>query len=474
MSQEFNDSEVVSHPRLKLECKNTAKMAPVCYSRFPNDALRGMSLYMRNVAPGGAERYVLYASESVLFGDAHRDRLKNLGVQYVYITMADQHKLRRQLEETIESVVRDPKMSLTTRCEIVYESSIELVSEMLSTRDVEEALPRLRCLAESIVSLHLESPLAFRYMFEAAHHDAYAATHASNAAAWLPALAMAMGERRHEVLVTYSLGGLLYDIGMAYMPATVLNKVGKLTNKERELIRQHPELGGQMLRQLTKVDPLIATMAKQHHERLDGTGYPQGLLFDRIPLATRMVAVIDTYDALTSFRPYREKETPPGAALEALKKDTPHRFDPQVVEAWTKLLTEACPAVQEEKPGGAKEDGYKDSGNARRRFARYVVNCPAKMAILQLVKGSWVETNQVDAVVHNLSRGGLQLLAQLELAPGTYFRASLKAKDNVGRKLDAMVVRVRNCGDGWFEFGSQYVDLAREQATWPEGEFVVQ
>ncbi|HUO07580.1 MAG TPA: HD domain-containing phosphohydrolase [Phycisphaerae bacterium] len=472
MSQEFSGSQDDGRPRLKLECKNNSKMAPVCYSRFPDDALRGMSLYMRSVGPGGSERYVLYASESVLFGDAHRTRLKDLGVKYIYISVADQQKLRRQLEETIETVVSDPKMSLTTRCEIVYESSIELLSEMLSTRDVEEALPRLRRVADSIVSLLLESPLAFRYMFEAAHHDAYAATHAANAAAWLPALAMAMGELRREAIVTYSMGGLLYDIGMAFMPATMLNKLGKLSTNERELIRQHPELGGQMLRQLKKVDPLIATMAKQHHERLDGTGYPHGLLFDRIPLAVRMVAVIDTYDALTSFRPYRDKEMSPGAALAALKKETPHRFDPQVVEAWTNLLTDACPAVREEQPGETRGDGYQDTGKGRRRFARYVVNCPAQVTILQLVKGSWKETNQVDAVVHNLSRGGLQLLAQLELGPGTYVRARLKAKDNVSRKLDAMVVRVRNCGDGWFEFGSQYVDLAREQVMLPDGEFV--
>jgi HD-GYP domain-containing protein (c-di-GMP phosphodiesterase class II) len=402
----------------------------------------------------GEEHFTLYASSGLTFEAEHRKRLKEGGVRFVYVPSTQESKLRRRLEESIESAVDDVTMPLSGRCELVYESSLELVGELLRTGNLEEAAPRLRRLAKSIVSLHLKNPGAFKHFFEAAHHDAHPTTHAGNVATWLPALAMARGERNDEMLTNMSMGGLLYDVAMAQLPEEIRSKNGSLTDAEWSQVRHHTLLGAQMLGKLE--DPVPSIMALQHHERMDGSGYPHGLKGDQIHPAARMIAIVDAYHALTSFRPYRQQSMSPRAALQMLSKDA-GRFDPAALQDWKNLLQGVCPEL-------AEENGSDDEGFGRRRFPRYVVNCPAKLQVLTLAEGTWMERRMLSAVVSNLSRGGLQLLSKTTVESGTYVRARLQGKDGVARVLEAMVVRFRDRGDGWKEIGAKFVDLAKEAA----------
>ena len=100
------------------------------------------------------------------------------------------------------------------------------------------------------------------------------------------------------------LGGLIHDIGKIYIPAEILNRPGKLTKPEFDMIKSHSEIGYDIVKDIAFPWP-VSDMVYQHHERINGTGYPQGLKGDEITLEARILAVADVVEAITSHRPYR-------------------------------------------------------------------------------------------------------------------------------------------------------------------------
>ena len=137
---------------------------------------------------------------------------------------------------------------------------------------------------------------------------------------------------------TLQVASILHDIGKLAIPAEILNKKGLLTRKEREIIEAHPGEGARIVSGLSGYEE-VANIIMSHHERLDGQGYPEGLSGREIPLLARIVAVADTFDAITSDRSYRSVSGW-SSALKSIIEDTGTRFDARVVSALENLLSE--------------------------------------------------------------------------------------------------------------------------------------
>lgn len=132
------------------------------------------------------------------------------------------------------------------------------------------------------------------------------------------------------------IGAHLHDIGKIGIPDSILNKKGRLTPEEYDVIRRHPEIGSHIVGKLRVFEPVVE-IVRHHHERIDGKGYPDGLAGEQIALGTRIVAVADAFDAMTSRRPYRPAMLLPQAWGEIYScRGT--QFDPLVVEALRELL----------------------------------------------------------------------------------------------------------------------------------------
>lgn len=129
---------------------------------------------------------------------------------------------------------------------------------------------------------------------------------------------------------------VLHDIGKIGIPERILRKPGKLTEKEFHLIKEHPIKGKTILSPIRQLAPSIEAIA-YHHERYDGRGYPEGLKGEEIPLAARIIAVADTFDAITSKRSYRSSKTPSDALLE-LDQVAGTQLDPRLVKVFKKTL----------------------------------------------------------------------------------------------------------------------------------------
>ena len=139
-------------------------------------------------------------------------------------------------------------------------------------------------------------------------------------------------------------------MGKIGIPIAILNKNGKLTEKEFAQIKQHPVVGGQILASIQQA-PALSIAARYHHERYDGRGYQEGLKGDSIPEIARIIAVADAYDAMTSRRSYRNA-LPQDAVRKEIEKGRGSQFDPRFADIMLELIDEDQDYQLREKTGG--------------------------------------------------------------------------------------------------------------------------
>ena len=167
--------------------------------------------------------------------------------------------------------------------------------------------------------------------------DEYTRGHSHRVAEYAGLIAKALGWSPDEI-INLKHAAHLHDIGKIGIPDTILNKPTRLTAEEYAVIKEHPVIGSEILKNITIVKH-AATVARHHHERYDGTGYPDGLAGEAIPLTARIVAVADSYDAMSSRRIYRNALSK-DVIIEEIEKNKGTQFDPDIAEVFLKLLKE--------------------------------------------------------------------------------------------------------------------------------------
>jgi putative nucleotidyltransferase with HDIG domain len=168
--------------------------------------------------------------------------------------------------------------------------------------------------------------------------DRYTAGHSAAVAIYARDVAARMGLSEEDQTLVH-VCGLVHDIGKIGLPVGLLEKPGALTLEERRAMEQHSEIGQRIL---AKVDDYaeISSIVRHHHERVDGNGYPDGLVGEDIPLLSRIISVADAYNAMTSHRPYREA-MPSRVARLRLAQAVETQFDTSVVAAFEAILAGA-------------------------------------------------------------------------------------------------------------------------------------
>jgi putative two-component system response regulator len=203
---------------------------------------------------------------------------------------------------------------------------------VLQNRDYQMHLEqRVEEQAQRIQELFLEGVQMLARALEA--KDAYTSGHSMRVSRYAVATALQLG-LDPGTIEQIRLGGELHDIGKIGTREAVLHKPGRLTAEEFSQITEHPALGEQMLSPLARESPTVLRCVRSHHERLDGRGFPDGLVGADIPLEARIIAVADSFDAMTTSRPYRESLTPEEALVE-LRRVSGSQLDPDAVEAFT-------------------------------------------------------------------------------------------------------------------------------------------
>ena len=266
-------------------------------------------------------------------------RLAEIGVRAVWLH-----------DEDVVGVSALPPLDEAARAE-VERRVVRVMAE--AAQGIRRGLPvsgavvrRLGAIARSIAERLSATPEAAYAFMDLAGADAYTHRHSLNVTVlglmladrhwrrwgWLDWQGQRRHDRHDERLVKLGFGLLVHDLGKLAVPPEILHKPGALDAGEWAVMRRHPELGVAML-EPADVSPLSLDVVRSHHERLDGSGYPRGLVGGQVHEFARIAAIVDTYDAIVSDRVYQAGR-PRHIALNILAADTPDKYDPDLFETF--------------------------------------------------------------------------------------------------------------------------------------------
>lgn len=191
---------------------------------------------------------------------------------------------------------------------------------------------KIREISDALYEYIDKGGISIEYIFEIKTKDKYTYNHSINVALYALLIAEWVGcseEEKKNIIKA----GLLHDIGKSRIPSEILNKKGKLTKEEFDIVKTHTTIGYTMAKDILSIDENVRQAILSHHERIDGSGYPQGLKGDEINNYAKILAIADVYDALISKRVYKEKSTP-FQAVEELKRVGAYSFDANILKVF--------------------------------------------------------------------------------------------------------------------------------------------
>ncbi|PZM65621.1 HD-GYP domain-containing protein [Paenibacillus dendritiformis] len=277
------------------------------------------------------EEGLVLLGEAVQLSEAYIDRLSKMGISYVYIE-----------DNRTEGIEAPSLLSEETRREaavVIRRQFKQMMNDSTSRKQPRQSSSIGKAfggILDSIIdelSGHEDAMIMLNDM-QATDH--YLFQHSLNVCIYTTLLGIHHGYEKEEQRVL-SMGALLHDIGKTQIDLNILNKPGKLTDEEFAQMKRHAELGYLILKEEPNIPLLSAHCAFQHHERLNGSGYPRGIRSDEIHEYAKWVAIADSYDAMTSHRVYKEA-TLPHVALELLYTGADTLYDASMLAVFRDRL----------------------------------------------------------------------------------------------------------------------------------------
>lgn len=265
---------------------------------------------------------VLLLSEGTKLTDSIRSRLLQNGVREIYVeddfsqglipSQTVQDAVLTQIKTQVREIMSIPSLKSGLNARRVTELVERLLEQILASGDILHHLSDIRTI------------------------DDYTFSHCVNVAVYSLVTGVGLGMRQ-DMLRELGMGAILHDVGKLLIRPEVLQKPTSLNDSEFEEVKRHVALGHELVSSIKGITPAAASISLNHHERMDGSGYPRGLKGDEIPLTARIVAIADVYDALTSDRVYREREEP-HKAMDYITEKIGTHFDPAVADVFVRHL----------------------------------------------------------------------------------------------------------------------------------------
>lgn len=316
---------------LQTPSANPASLVPLAIKTLCAPVVLDFELYIQHRA-GAAP--LLYHERGHTIEQREVERLIDGGVRTLFVTAADAGKYGAYLREV---VLCDERLSPIRRYEILRHAGQDPLVRALAGGDLDQLIETTRDLSDQMVNLLRGRDVPPRDLFGVMAHDDSTYAHLANVGAYSVLLAERLGVRDARRLAQIGQGALLHDLGKQYVPTEILNKGERLTPKERAVLRRHPLRGFEELCRRDDIGFEQLMMVYQHHEALDGRGYPVGLSGNEIHDWSRICAIANAFDAFTRDRPYR-KATPDGEALEHLEQQAGTLFDEEMARCWISMI----------------------------------------------------------------------------------------------------------------------------------------
>ncbi len=253
------------------------------------------------------EDYVVYAKAPYQWTHRELTDLVRIGVEQLFVQESQRAAYARYVAlKEVRKLHVDESLEPRFRIRQIQDVASHLVEACMLTPMDEVIVEKLGDVAQGMVKCLELDPRAIVNIQTLGEYSLYTYIHCAGVSAITPAIAMQMGERDHDKLVQLALAGLMHDIGKKHVPGSVLNKSGPLSPEEWRQMRAHPELGVREIEGLG-FSKMVMESVGLHHEKLDGSGYPNGLTAADLPDFVQIVTVADIFSALTTSRCYHFK-----------------------------------------------------------------------------------------------------------------------------------------------------------------------
>ncbi len=303
----------------------TPSYFPIQINTLQPGRIPPMDLYLRR---DQEEDPLLFHNSSLPYTKQDKESLKENEIKELWILDEDRDAYDFYLNKDLASILRDPNVPIASKCELSYDISTQIMKETFSSSEPRKVIEHTSGVLDQVINvIFADNQAAHNFIIQTSmDYELY--THSINVCLYGVAVAKeALKMSEQEALEKVGPGLLLHDIGKLTFPRDVLEREGTLSEKEQIYIKQHPVQGLDMVKESMDVTPETESIILQHHERLDGSGYPLGLKGDEISIPARICAIVDVFDAINTTRPFKPRKPSFETFEQIVKEEIPHRLD---------------------------------------------------------------------------------------------------------------------------------------------------
>lgn len=314
-----------------IKTRTEQKYLPIYLDSLRVDSILDFDLFLKV-----NNELVLYRAPNLAFTERTRQKLLDNRVERLYVPFENKDKYQRYIEANLDKILTDRTIHEEKKAAILYDTSTNLVKDVLNNPTLGENIHRSQALVANTVDHILKGRDAFLNLLKITSFDYYTYTHSVNVCTFSIALAQQMGIKDEQFMHELGVGALLHDIGKSRISERILNKRSALTPIEFEIMKKHPKWGVDLLTETSIVSETIYYPVLQHHERGDRRGYPDGLSLDEVHIYSKIVAIADSFDAMTTQRVYQKAmETFPALRIMFGLKGA---YDEQLLRIFVELM----------------------------------------------------------------------------------------------------------------------------------------
>lgn len=262
------------------------------------------------------------------------------GVENLYVRSRDFAHFSNQLLDSIDAVLKEPLVHSAEKYAALQLAVAIAVEQTLRLVDCSKFHTLAEKVGQDLVNLFTKNEPLPRELFRLARHDFTTFCHVTNVASYCVILARQTGVTEINELRKIATAAMLHDLGKRFIPERILAKTGPLTRDELDVVESHPSRGYTELCDNGNLDFGQLMMVYQHHEHVDGTGYPVRIRQDEIHPWARMLSIVDVFDTMTARRNAEDPATPE-SVFEYQRQQAGTRFDGEYVECWISAMTKA-------------------------------------------------------------------------------------------------------------------------------------
>lgn len=309
---------------------------PILLDSINPDNFPDIALYMK----GRQGNFILFKNQKIKLTKGDVARFRENGVVFLYLRDGDMPEITRYMESSLSAVFERSDIDRTVKETILYQTSLNFISDIFKTPIHEQNFERCRNIVNNILKFMTRSMDSYGLLQTMVGNYYYIFIHSVQVTTLSLLVHELLYKLDNEELLDVGIGTILHDIGMTSISPDILNKTDPFSDYDYQRIKLHPQKGFEILRQMSIVGGVPLSIVHDHHEKYDGSGYPQRMSGDNIPRSAQITAICDIYCALTTDRSYRKASTSEHALK--IMEESIAIFNPELFKQFKEIVTSSA------------------------------------------------------------------------------------------------------------------------------------